>query len=142
MKGLMITVAVLAAGCSAHAAGGGPRDPGSTPVVVPCSELVTRWAAGPGYKALDHLNDLVWNPVDIRAGRLRAALTAVQARPLPGCVPGSRWKDMVKEVKRAIVTARAGNDGSAAGAEGGAAADIMTLGFKVMDTGYDGKFPG
>jgi len=49
---------------------------------------------------------------------------------------------MVKEVKRAIVTARAGNDGSAAGAEGGAAADIMTLGFKVMDTGYDGKFPG
>jgi hypothetical protein len=49
---------------------------------------------------------------------------------------------MIREVKSAIVNARAGNQGTAAGAEGGAAADILVLGTNAQAAGYYGRFPG
>jgi hypothetical protein len=103
---------------------------------------MTQWASGPGYGALKRLNNLVNDPIDISAAKLSRALAAVQASPLPVCARGHRWAHLITEVRSAIVNARAGNQSTAAGAEGGAAADILVLGTNAQAAGYHGLFPG
>jgi hypothetical protein len=148
MKTIIGAVAVIAA---LAAAGCGGSTPGPPPgaaaapaasAAPSCAAQLSQWASGPGYGALKRLNNLVNDPIDISAAKLSQALAAVQADPLPVCARGHRWARMIREVKSAIVNARAGNQGTAAGAEGGAAADILVLGSNAQAAGYYGRFPG
>jgi hypothetical protein len=148
---MKITIGAVAVIAALAAAGCGGSTPGPPPgaaaapaasAAPSCSAQLSQWASGPGYGALKRLNNLVNDPIDISAAKLSQALAAVQADPLPVCARGHRWARMIREVKSAIVNARAGNQGTAAGAEGGAAADILVLGSNAQAAGYYGRFPG
>lgn len=143
---LVLGAALVLAGCSStgqpSAAGSAPPSAPAVSTTPSCSAQMTHWASGAGYGALKRLNNLVNDPIDISAAKLSRALAAVQASPLPVCVRGHRWADMIREVRSAIVNARAENQGTAAGAEGGAAADILVLGSNAQAAGYYGVFPG
>jgi hypothetical protein len=136
--------ALAVASCSSQS--GGPSAPSTartatSAAAASCQAQMTQWADGPGYGALKRLNHLVWNPIDISAAKLSSALAAVQAHPLPRCARAHDWAELITDVHRAIVNARAGNTSTAAGAEGGAAADIMSLSFDAEGAGYNGPFP-
>ena len=145
---IKIALAAAAAGVVLAACGGAPRSsvaPLVAPQQVSCSQQVTEWSNGPGYPALKHLNDLAWNPIGINAARLHSAVRAVQANPLPVCARGNGqrdWNRLIAQMKRAELNARTGNEGTAAGSLGSAAAIMMSVSMDVDATGYMGRFPG
>jgi hypothetical protein len=116
-----------------------------TPAAAPCSAQLGQWSSGPGYAALKRINSLAWDPINISAVRLHSAIAAVQAHPLPVCAQGSNskdWNDLIRQMQRAELNARAGNSGTAAGALGSAAGIMLSLSLDADNTGYMGTFPG